>query len=99
MADRIEPGLEQFPLAKQTVPGAVAYGWFAVIGKKGINRNILTKLNQDMNEVLNSAETQSKSRELGVTTRPGTPEQLNQWIVEDQKAWQTVLTKLKYQPE
>jgi tripartite-type tricarboxylate transporter receptor subunit TctC len=34
MADRVEPGLEQFPLAHKTVPGAVAYGWFAVIAKK-----------------------------------------------------------------
>ena len=31
MGDRVEPGLEQFPLANKTVPGAVAYGWFAVI--------------------------------------------------------------------
>jgi tripartite-type tricarboxylate transporter receptor subunit TctC len=36
MADRVEPGLEQFPLANKTAPGAVAYGWFAVIAKKAL---------------------------------------------------------------
>ena len=99
MGDRVEPGLEQFPLANKTVPGAVAYGWFAVIAKKGVDQATLTKLNKDMGEVLMMPEVVARSRELGTYPRPGTPEQLTQYINEDRKTWQAVLDKLNIKPE
>ena len=99
MGDRVEPGLEQFPLANKTVPGAVAYGWFAVIAKKGVDAGILSKLNKDMGEALMLPEVVAKSRELGTYPRPGTPEQLVQYINEDRKTWQGVLDKLNIKPE
>ena len=99
MADRVEPGLEQFPLANKTVPGAVAYGWFAVIAKKGVDQSVLTKLNKDMGEALLLPEVVAKSRDLGTYPRPGTPEQLTQYINEDRKTWQGVLDKLNIKPE
>ena len=99
MGDRVEPGLEQFPLANKTVPGAVAYGWFAVIAKKGVDSAILSKLNKDMGEALLLPEVVAKSRELGTYPRPGTPEQLVQYINEDRKTWQGVLDKLNIKPE
>jgi tripartite-type tricarboxylate transporter receptor subunit TctC len=99
MGDRVEPGLENFPLASQTVPGAVAHGWFAVIAKKGVDAAILAKLNQDMGAALLLPEVVAKSRELGVYPRPGTPEQLAQYIVQDRKTWQGVLDKLNIKPE
>lgn len=99
MGDRIEPGLEQFPLANKTVPGAVAYGWFAVIAKKGVDAAVLAKLNKDIGEALLLPDVVAKSRELGVYPRPGTPEQLTQYINEDRKTWQGVLDKLNIKPE
>ncbi|MDO8768576.1 MAG: tripartite tricarboxylate transporter substrate binding protein [Burkholderiaceae bacterium] len=99
MADRVEPGLEQFPLANKTVLGAVAYGWFAVIAKKGVDPTVLAKMNKDMGEALMLPEVVAKSRELGTYPRPGTPEQLVQWINEDRKTWQKVLDKLNIKPE
>ena len=99
MGDRVEPGLEQFPLANRTVPGAVAYGWFAVIAKKGVDASILATLNKDMGDALRLPEVVAKSRELGTYPRPGTPEQLLQYINEDRKTWQGVLDKLNIKPE
>ena len=99
MGDRVEPGLEQFALANKTVPGAVAYGWFAVIAKKGVDAAILARLNKDMGEALLLPEVVAKSRELGTYPRPGTPEQLVQYINEDRKTWQGVLDKLNIKPE
>ena len=99
MGDRVESGLEQFPLANRTVPGAVAYGWFAVIAKKGVDQTILNKLNKDMGEVLVMPDVVAKSHELGTYPRPGTPEQLTQYINEDRKTWQGVLDKLNIKPE
>jgi tripartite-type tricarboxylate transporter receptor subunit TctC len=99
MADRVEPGLEQFPLANKTVPGAVAYGWFAVIAKKGVDAAVLAKMNKDMGEALMLPDVVAKSRELGTYPRPGTPDQLVQYINEDRKKWQRVLDNLNIKPE
>jgi tripartite-type tricarboxylate transporter receptor subunit TctC len=99
MGDRVEAGLEQFPLASRTVPGAVAHGWFAVIAKKGVDPTVLAKLNRDMNEALLLPDVVAKSRELGTYPRPGTPEQLASYIAEDRKTWQAVLDKLNIKPE
>lgn len=99
MSDRVEAGLEKFPLANQTVPGAVAVGWFAVIAKKGVDAEILAKLNKDMGDALRLPDIVAKSRELGVYPRPGTPEQLAQFVNDDRKVWQSVLDKLNIKPE
>lgn len=77
MGDRVEPGLEQFPLAIKTVPGAVAYGFIAAIAKKGVDAAILTKLNKDMVEALLLPEVVVKERPSNCfstsmkTARPG----------------------------
>ncbi|CAN7247742.1 tripartite tricarboxylate transporter substrate binding protein [Variovorax sp. LjRoot84] len=99
MGDRAEPGLEQFPLASRTVPGAVAHGWFAVIAKKGVDPAVLARLNKDMGEALLLPDVVAKSRELGTYPRPGTSEQLAQYIADDRKTWQGVLDKLNIKPE
>ncbi|MDD2926255.1 tripartite tricarboxylate transporter substrate binding protein [Rhodoferax sp.] len=99
MADRVEPGLEQFPLANKSVPGAAAYGWFAVIAKKGVPAAALAKMNKDMGEALLLPDVVAKSHELGTYPRPGTPEQLAQYINEDRKTWQRVLDHLNIKPE
>lgn len=99
MGDRVEPGLEAFPLASHTVPGAVAHGWFAVIARKGVDPAVLARLNQDMGEALRLPDVVAKSRELGTYPRPGTPEDLARYIAEDRKTWQTVLDTLNIKPE
>lgn len=98
-SDRVEPGLEQFPLANKTVPGAVAQGWFAVIAKKGVPAAALAKMNRDLNEVLLRPDVVAKSRELGTYPRPGTPEQLLEHIEQDRKTAQGVLDRLGIKPE
>lgn len=99
MSDRVEPGLDQLPLASSTVPGAVAFGWFAVIAKKGVDPAILARLNKDMGEALLLPDVVAKSRELGTYPRPGTPEQLAKHIEDDRRTWQGVLDKLNIKPE
>lgn len=99
MGDRVEPGLEKFPLANQTVPGAQASGWFAVIARKGVPADVLARLNRDMADALLLPDVMAKSRELGVYPRPGTPEQLQAYIDADRRTWQAVLDKLNIKPE
>ena len=99
MGDRVEPGLETFALARDTVPGAVAHGLFAVIAKKGVDAAVLARINRDMGAALRDPAVIQKSRELGIYPRPGTPAQLAQLIHEDRRTWQSVLDALHIKPE
>ena len=65
MSDRVEPGLEKYPLAKSTVKDAVAQGWFAVIAKKGVDPEIIKKLNADLNDALKQPDVVEKFKEHG----------------------------------
>jgi tripartite-type tricarboxylate transporter receptor subunit TctC len=67
--------------------------------KKGVDAAVLAKLNKDIGEALLLPDVVAKSRELGTYPRPGTPEQLTQYINDDRKTWQGVLDKLNIKPE
>ena len=72
VGDRVEPGLEAFPLARDTVPGAVAHGLFAVIAKKGVDAAVLACIHQGMGEALRDPAVLAKYRSQFPTIALGT---------------------------
>lgn len=99
MSDRVEPGLEAYPLVTKTYPGVTGQGWFAVLAKKGTEESILHKANADLNEALARPDVIAKYREFAAYTRPGTPADLTKYIEEDQKKWAVVIDRLGIKPE
>jgi tripartite-type tricarboxylate transporter receptor subunit TctC len=99
MSDRVEPGLEKYPLATKTAPGTVAQGWFAVLAKKGVDAAIISKLNADINEALARPDVIAKFKEMAAYPRPGTAGDLDRFIVAEQKSWATLITRLGITPE
>jgi tripartite-type tricarboxylate transporter receptor subunit TctC len=99
MSDRVEPGLEAYPLVTKTYPGVTGQGWFAVLAKKGVDENILQKANADLNEALGRPDVVAKYREFAAYPRPGTPADLSKYIAEDTKKWAAVIERLGIKPE
>lgn len=99
MSDRIEPGLEKYPLATKTAPGTVAQGWFAVLAKKGVDATIIAKLNADINEALARPDVIAKFKDMAAYPRPGSAAELDRYIVAEQKSWAAVIAKLGITPE
>lgn len=99
MSDRVEPGLEKYPLAKTTVKDAVAQGWFAVIAKKGVDPQVVKQLNADINAALKLPDVIEKFKEMAAYPRPGTPEDLNKFVLSEEKYWAKVINKLGIKPE
>lgn len=65
-SDKRLTGLEDIPLIKDTVPGYVAVGWFALMGPKGLPADMAQKINRDMNQVLAQPEVVSKYRDISL---------------------------------
>lgn len=99
MSDRVEPGLEKYPLAKSTVKDAVAQGWFAVIAKKGVDPEIIKKLNADLNDALKQPDVVEKFKDMAAYPRPGTPSDLDKFVISEEKYWEKVINKLGIKPE
>jgi tripartite-type tricarboxylate transporter receptor subunit TctC len=99
MSDRVEKGLEKYPLANASVPNAVAQGWFSFLGKKDTSPAVVAKFNADVNEVLKRPDIIAKFNEMAAYPRPGTPADLDKYIVAEQKSWAAVIDKLGIKPE
>lgn len=99
MSDRVEPGLEAYPLVSKTYPGVTGQGWFAILAKKGVDDAIVQKANADLNEALGRPDVIAKYREFAAYVRPGTPADLTRYIEEDQKKWGAVIERLGIKPE
>lgn len=99
MSDRVEPGLEAYPLAKSTVKDAVAQGWFAIVAKKGMDPSIVKKMNEDINAALKLPDVVAKFKELAAFPRPGTPEDLNKFVMNEEKYWAKIINRLGIKPE
>jgi tripartite-type tricarboxylate transporter receptor subunit TctC len=99
MSDRVEKGLEKYPLANETVPGAVAQGWFSVIARKGTDSAVVHKVNADVNEALSRPDVIAKFHELAAYPRPGSPADLAAYYEADRKLWGDVIDRLGIKPE
>lgn len=99
MGDRVEPGLENYPLATKSYPGTDGQGWYAVIAKKGMDPAIVRKLNADLNEALGKPDVIAKYKEFAAYPRPGTPADLARFLAADQKKWVAVVDRLGIKPE
>ena len=99
MSDRVEPGLENYPLATKIYPGTTGQGWFAILAKKGVAPEVVQKLNADLNEALALPEVIAKYRDFAAYPRPGTPADLSKYIAEDQNKWAAVIDRLGIKPE
>ena len=97
--DRALPGMEGMPLVKDTIPGYVAVGWFALQGPKGMPADVAAKINRDLNQVLNEAETGARLRAMSLFPNPKSlPDSLTFLRAEVDK-WAAVIGKAGIEPQ
>lgn len=73
-SETVLSGLEGIPLAKDSVPGLNVYGWFAVVAPKGTPKEVIARLNKEINALVQQPDVVEKFRVLGTYPRAGTPE-------------------------
>lgn len=71
-SDTVLPGLEGIPLAKDTVPGFVVYGWFAVHAPKGTPKAVLERLNAELNKSLARPDVVARLADFGTFPKAST---------------------------
>lgn len=98
-ADTVLPGLEGIPLAKDTVPGLVVYGWFTLHAPKGTPKDVLQRLNTELNEALKRPEVVSRLHSLGTYPRISTLDESAAFVRQQKALFGGVVKTMGLQPE
>jgi tripartite-type tricarboxylate transporter receptor subunit TctC len=86
-----EPSMPQLPTIGETVPGYEATAWFGIGMPKATPREIVDKVNAEVNRALADPKMRERLAELGGKPIPGTPEDFGKIIVNETAKWEKVV--------
>ena len=87
-SERRFPTLPDLPPIKDSVPGLVMNGFFAIVAPTGTSPDVIAKLNHAIDEYLKGPDIQDKLLTFGLATGGGgTPESTAQAIRAEQNQW------------
>ena len=85
------PAMPDVPTVAETVPGYEASAWFGMSVPKGTPRDIVTRLNKELNAGLADPGIRAKLSDLGGITIPGTPEDFWKTHTMETEKWAKVV--------
>jgi tripartite-type tricarboxylate transporter receptor subunit TctC len=86
-----EPSMPELPTVAETVPGYEATAWFGIGMPKGTPREIIEKLNAEVNRALADPRMRERLAELGGLPLAGTPEDFGRVIAAETEKWAKVV--------
>ena len=86
-----EPSMPELPTVGETVPGYEATAWFGIGMPKGTPRDIIDKVNAEMNRALADPAMRARLAELGGKPLSGTPEDFGKVIAAETEKWAKVV--------
>jgi tripartite-type tricarboxylate transporter receptor subunit TctC len=93
------PGLEGLPLARETVPGLEATGWFMLFAKKGTPAARVRQINEAVNVALKSPEVIQKLAATANFPVGGSVEDARAFLAREKKLWAAAVQRAGLQPE
>jgi tripartite-type tricarboxylate transporter receptor subunit TctC len=86
-----DPSLPNVPTVGETVPGYEATAWFGIGMPKGTPKEIVDKVNAEVNRALADPKMKERLAELGGKPIPGTPEDFGKVIAAETAKWEKVV--------
>jgi tripartite-type tricarboxylate transporter receptor subunit TctC len=86
-----DPSLPDTPTVGDTVPGYEATAWFGIGMPKGTPRDIINKVNAEVNRALADPKMRERLAELGGKPIAGTPEDFGKVIAAETAKWEKVV--------
>lgn len=86
------PQLPDVPTLQEAgVPGYDASVWLALLAPAGTPRDIVTRLNTEINKLMNSPDTKKALYDAGVEGTPSSPEAMSEYMVQELERWGKVV--------
>jgi tripartite-type tricarboxylate transporter receptor subunit TctC len=87
------------PAVAETVPGFDVEVWFGVVAPAGVPREVIGRLNADINAVLALPEVKNRFAEQGVRVIGGSPESFGAYLQAQTRRWARVVKEAGLQVE
>ena len=94
-----EPSLPGVPTVGETVQGYEATAWFGIGMPKGTPREVINKVNAEVNRALADPKMRERLAELGGKPIAGTPEDFGRVIASETAKWEKVVTASGAKPD
>jgi tripartite-type tricarboxylate transporter receptor subunit TctC len=79
------------PTIGESLPGFETGSWQGILAAAGTPRDIVARLNGEINRILNTAEMKERLLGQGAEVRTDTPEALASWISNEKGKWAKVI--------
>jgi tripartite-type tricarboxylate transporter receptor subunit TctC len=90
-SEQREPSMPDVPAIGESVPGYEATAWFGIGMPKGTPREIIDKVNAEVNRALADPKMRERLAELGGRPIPGTPDDFGRTIAAETAKWAKVV--------
>ena len=90
-SEQREPAMAHLPTVAETVPGFEATAWFGIGMPKGAPRDVIDKVNAEINRALADPKMRERLAELGGRPIGGTPEDFGKVIAAETAKWEKVV--------
>jgi tripartite-type tricarboxylate transporter receptor subunit TctC len=98
-SDKRVPFLPDVPtIAESGVAGYRTYSWNGIVLPAKAPRDLVLRINKEINGAIATAEIQKRFRELIMEPRTGTPEDLQKIYDDDVAMWRKIITDANIQP-
>jgi tripartite-type tricarboxylate transporter receptor subunit TctC len=85
------PELPDVPTVQETVPGYEATAWFGIVAPGGTPREVVMRINGEVNKALAHADVKEKLAQQGALARSWTPEEFGSFIHNEVVKWAKVV--------
>jgi len=91
--------IPELPTIHETVPGYVVTTWYSLVAPRGTPKEIVDRLNREINAVLRKPEIVKQLQERGLEADTMSPEELGQHLKKEAAIWAKVARDAKLKPE
>ena len=85
------PAIPDVPAVAETLPDFDASSWFGLVAPKGTPRDIVDRLNKELNAALATPDAKARVAEIGGTVIEGSAESFGDFLTRETKRWGDVV--------
>ena len=93
------PSLPNVPVMAETLPGFESVAWYAIVAPPKTPKNIVDKINADVNEAVRQPELQDHLRRLSAEAFGGSTEKTLRYMQAEADRWGTVIKAADVKPQ
>jgi tripartite-type tricarboxylate transporter receptor subunit TctC len=95
MSEQRDPEYPDVPTIAETIPGVTALGFVSLVAPAGTPPDVVRRLNEALNQVLETASVRQRFAELSMPIKIMTPQETKAFVENEEKLWWPLVRELE----